>query len=229
MISFTSVLFSRRAAIAAAAAAALTIGGAAMFSSPGFAAKTGPAEVPVEELMKPTALPDISLGPDDAKVTVIEFGSMTCGHCMHFATQIFPDFKKKYIDTGKVHFIFREFPLDNLAAAASMVARCAGGDKMFPMIETLYDKQADWAFVQGNPVPKLFDIAKQAGFTQESFDKCLTDQKLLDQITANRTRASEVYGVSATPTFFVNGKRLQDVPTIENFDKMIDPLLAAKQ
>jgi len=179
-------------------------------------------------LMKPTDLADIAIGPADAKVTVVEYGSMTCGHCMNFATKVFPDFRTKYIESGKVRFVFREFPLDNLAAAASMLARCAGGDKTFPMVETLYAKQADWAFTQGNPVPKLFDIAKQAGFTQESFDKCLTDQKLLEQITAGRTRAGETFGVSATPTFFINGKRLQDVPTVENFAKIIDPLLAAK-
>ena len=161
--------------------------------------KTGPAEVAVDELMKPGDLPEIVLGPADAKVTVVEYGSMTCGHCANFATKVFPDFKTKYIDSNKVRFIFREFPLDNLAAAASMLARCAGGDKTLPMIETLYAKQPDWAFTNGNPVPKLFDIAKQAGFTQESFDKCLTDQKLLDQINATRARASDVFGVSATP------------------------------
>ena len=89
-------------------------------------------------------------------------------------------------------------------------------------------KQADWAFTNGNPVPKLFDIAKQAGFTQESFDKCLTDQKLLDSITNQRKRASETFGVNATPTFFINGKRLTETPTIEAFDKVLEPLLAVK-
>jgi protein-disulfide isomerase len=154
--------------------------------------KTAPAEVNLEELMKPGDLPDVSvLGAADAKVTVVEYGSMTCGHCANFATKVFPDFKTKYIDSGKVRFVFREFPLDNLAAAGAMLARCAGGDKTLPMIDTLYAKQEDWAHTTGNPVPKLFDIAKQAGFTQESFDKCLTDQKLLDQITTARTHASE--------------------------------------
>ena len=109
-----------------------------------------------------------------------------------------------------------------------MLARCAGDDKALPLIETFYAKQGDWAFAQGNPVPKLFDIAKQAGFTQESFDKCLTDQKLLDQITAGRTRASDTFGVSATPTFFINGKRLTEAPTVESFSKIIEPMLAAK-
>lgn len=213
------------------ASAAMAIAIVAGFaSSPVLAQKkpSGPAEVPVEELMKPTDLPDIAIGPADAKVTVVEYASMTCGHCANFATKVFPDIKKKYVDSGKIRFIMREFPLDNLAAAASMLSRCAGGDKSLPMIETLYEKQADWAFTNGNPVPKLFDIAKQAGFTQESFDKCLTDQKLLDQVTAQRTRASETFGVASTPTFFINGKRLTETPTIAAFDKVIEPLLAAQ-
>lgn len=221
--------WSRRAALLSFAATAAVAGFAILAAEPSLAQRaTGPAEVPVAELMKPTDLPDIALGSADAKVTVVEYGSMTCGHCAHFANDVFPDFKKKYIDSGKVRYVFREFPLDNLASAASMLARCAGGDKMLPLIETFYAKQADWAFVQGNPVPKLFDIAKQAGFTQESFDKCLTDQKLLDQITAERTRASDTFGVNATPTFFINGKRLMEAPSVEAFDKVIGPLLAAK-
>ena len=192
--------------------------------------KKGPAEVSVDELMKQGDLKDEAvLGPTDAKITVVEFGSMTCGHCANFTTKVFPEFKTKYIDSGKIRYIFREFPLDNLAAAAAMIARCSGGDKTLAMIETLYEKQADWAFTNGNPVPKLFDIAKQAGFTQESFDKCLTDQKLLDQITTARTHATEAFGVNSTPTFFINGKRLQEVPTLAAFDKMIEPLLADKK
>ena len=186
----------------------------------------GPSEVPVEELMKPVGQPDLALGPVDAKVTVVEYASMTCGHCAHFTKDVWPEFKKKYVDTNKVRYIFREFPLDNLAAAAAMLARCTGTDKAFPLIEVLFEKQNEWAFGEGNPVPRLFEIAKQAGFTQESFDKCLTDQKLLDEITAGRTRASEVFGVSATPTFFINGKKLDGGPTMDKFDAAIEPLLA---
>ena len=90
----------------------------------------------------------------------------------------------------------REFPLDNLAAAASMLARCAGEGKTFPLISVLFAKQDDWAFVKGDPRPELFKFAKQAGFTQESFEKCLTDQKLLDDISAVRTRAADTFGVN---------------------------------
>ena len=228
--SLKAAKFARRAILAAVGLAA-TAGLLALTSGQGFAEKaTGPTEVAVEELMKSGAgdLTDTVVGSADAKITVIEYASMTCGHCQKFATTVFPEFKTKYIDSGKVKFIMREFPLDNLAAAAAMVARCAGGDKTFPMIETLYAKQADWAFTNGNPVPKLFDIAKQAGFTQETFDKCLTDQKLLDAINAGRKRASDTFGVTATPTFYINGKKLQDVPTVASFDKVLEPLLAAK-
>jgi protein-disulfide isomerase len=228
--TFSSLSCSRRAAWLGFAAT-IAVGSVAILgASSSFAQhKSGPAEVSVDELMKPGDLPDLTLGPADAKVTVIEYASMTCPHCAHFENNVFDSFKKKYIDTGKVRFVFREFPLDNLAAAVSMLARCAGTDKAFPLIQTFYQKQPDWAFVQGNPVPHLFDIAKQAGFTQASFDKCLTDQKLLDQITAERKRASETFGVNATPTFFINGKRLQEAPTLEDFDKIIEPLLAEKK
>jgi protein-disulfide isomerase len=217
---------ARRLVLAAVAAGA--VGSAvALHSLPVSAQQAkGPSEVPVEELMKPVGLPDMALGPADAKVTIVEYASMTCGHCAHFTTDVWPQIKKKYVDSNKVRYIFREFPLDNLAAAASMLARCTGNDKAFGLIEVLFEKQKEWAFGEGNPVPRLFEIAKQAGFTQESFDKCLTDQKLLDEITAGRTRASDVLGVSATPTFYINGKKLDGAPTVEKFDEMITPLLA---
>lgn len=187
--------------------------------------REGPAEIPVADLMAPGELPDVVVGSPDAKVTIVEYASMTCGHCANFHNKVYPELKAKYIDTGKVRFVFREFPLDNLAAAASMLSRCAGGDRGQALISVLFAKQEDWAFVRGNPVPKLFDIAKQAGFTQESFDKCLTDQALLDKLIAGRTRASEKFGVSSTPTFFINGKRLQGGSTMADFDKALEPLL----
>ena len=213
---------ARRAVLTAICAGAVGVA----LALPLAAQSRGPSEVPVAELMKPVGLPDLALGPDDAKVTVVEYASMTCGHCAHFTTDVWPEFKKKYVDTGKVRYVFREFPLDNLAAAASMLARCTGTDKTFSLIEVLFEKQKEWAFGEGNPVPRLFEIAKQAGFTQESFDKCLTDQKLLDDITAGRTRAADVFGVSATPTFYINGKKLDGAPTMEKLDAAIEPLLS---
>lgn len=187
--------------------------------------KDGPAEVPIDELMKPGPLPDLVMGKADAPITVVEYASMTCSHCASFHNKVLPTIKEKYVDTGKVRLIFREFPLDNLAAGASMLARCAGDGKTFPLISALFAKQDDWAFVRTNPVPELFKFAKQAGFTQESFDKCLTDQKLLDDVTATRARAADTFGVSATPTFFINGKRMTGAPTVAEFDKAFAAVL----
>lgn len=207
----------------------LMLGGSALALSavPALAQKKPPLDtVSVEELMKPGNLPELVLGKADAPVTIVEYASMTCGHCANFHNKVYPTLKEKYVDTGKVRFIFREFPLDNLAAAAAMLARCAGGDKTYAMTAALFAKQEEWAFVRTNPVPELFKMARQAGFTQESFDKCLTDQKLLDDITAVREKASTTFGVNSTPTFFINGKRLTDrSDQIESFDKAITPLL----
>jgi len=204
------------AGVAALSAAAWGLAGPALAQKRKAAAT---AEVPVDELMKPGPLSELVLGNADAPVTVVEYASMTCGHCAAFHTRVLPKLKEKYIDTGKVRLIMREFPLDNLAAAASMVARCSGEDKTLPLISVLFAKQEEWAFVRTDPRPELFKIAQQAGFTQESFEKCLTDQKLLDDISATRERAADTFGVNATPTFFINGKRMAGAPILEEFDK----------
>ncbi len=185
-----------------------------------------PAEaVEMAKLMADTGLPELSMGPRDAKVTVVEYASMTCGHCMRFHTETFPKLKEQYIEPGKIHFVFREFPLDNLAAAASMLARCSGDDKAFRMVSVLFGKFDDWIRAE-KPVPALFEMAKQVGFTKESFETCLKDQELLDKILAQRERASKEFKVTATPTFFINGNKLEGTLTIENFAKVIDPMLA---
>jgi protein-disulfide isomerase len=187
--------------------------------------KAAPSEVDPAEILKPGPLPELVLGSADAPVTVVEYASMTCGHCAAFHTKVFDALKEKYIDTGKVRFIMREFPLDNLAAAASMLARCAGEGKTFPLISALFAKQDEWAFVRGDPKPELLKIAKQAGFTQETFEKCLTDQKLLDDISAIRSRGADTFGVNATPTFFINGKKMNAGPTLDEFDKAFSSIL----
>lgn len=219
---------SRRLLLAAVAVGAAGVAASSIVPATAQRREQGPTEVPVEELMKVVELPDLTLGPADAKVTVVEYASTTCSHCADFSKNVWPAFKAKYVDTGKVHYLLREFARDELDAGAFMLARCAGNDKAFPLLEVLFEKQNEWAFAQGNPVPRLFEIAKQAGFTQESFDKCLTDQKLLDQLMARRTRAVDVFGVHATPTFFINGKKLDGLPTMEKFDAMIEPILSGK-
>ena len=175
------------------------------------------------ELMETGVLPDQILGKEDAPVTVIEYASMTCGHCAMFHTNTYPEFKKRYVDTGKAKYILREFPLDPLAAGAFMLARCAGKDKYFPLVETLFQQQRNW--VVQKPIEPLFAIAKQAGFTQQSFDACLQDQKMLDAIEWVRARGADKFKVDSTPTFFINGKIFKGALSIEDMAKAIDPLL----
>jgi protein-disulfide isomerase len=177
----------------------------------------------VAELMAPGPLEDMALGDANAPVTIIEYASMTCPHCAHFEETTWPELKKQYIDTGKVQFIFREFPLDPLAAAGSMLARCAGKDKYFPIIEVLFKQQKDW--VVQKPIPPLLAIAKQLGFTEESFNQCLSNQKLLDDIEAERERAASKFGVNSTPTFFVNGKLYRGALEMAEIAKAIEPYL----
>jgi protein-disulfide isomerase len=199
------------------------------FNSPALAQRkpAGPDTIDVAELMKATGLPELAIGKADAPVTIVEYASMTCGHCATFHTKTYPTIKEKYVDSGKVRFIFREFPLDDFAMAASMLGRCTGSpDKALAFTSVLFAKQEEWAFVRDNKVGALFKFAKQAGFTQENFDKCLTDQKVLDELAAGRERASKVFGVTSTPSFFINGKRFSGrSDQIEAFDAVIQPLL----
>jgi protein-disulfide isomerase len=185
------------------------------------AAETGEADKDI--LAKASPDGDVVLGSEKAPVTIIEYASMTCPHCAHFSENTFPELQKRYIDTGKVRFIFREFPLDALAAAGFMLARCAGNDKFLPVIETLFAKQREWMVEK--PIEPLRTIAKQFGFTQETFDACLANQKVLDGIQEVRDRAAEKLGVDSTPTFFINGKKLTGDQSIDALAKAIDPYL----
>jgi protein-disulfide isomerase len=223
--ALTRGISRRDVLLGAASVAALSV---SMGATPVLAQRrpAGPDEVPVDELMKPGPLPDQILGKADAPVTIVEYASLTCSHCANFHNTVYPALKEKYIDTGKVRFVLREFPLDNLAAAAAMLARCAGGDASHAMISVLFKTQEKWAFVRGSAVPELFKLAQQAGFTQERFDTCLNDKPTLGLIVSARDKASKDFGVNSTPTFFINGKRLKGrTDTIESFDQALAPLL----
>ncbi|MFD2056891.1 DsbA family protein [Mesorhizobium calcicola] len=190
------------------------------------AAATAPeaqGTVDMAELLKPGALPDKQLGKDDAKVTIVEYASMTCPHCAHFAETTFPDLKTKYIDTGKARYILREFPFDPSAEAGFMLARCAK-DNYFPMVDVLFRQQANWVGVP-NTKDALLQISKLAGFTQESFEACLTDQKLLDDVRSVQKRGANEFKVDSTPTFFINGKTYKGAMSIAEMSAIIDPLL----
>jgi protein-disulfide isomerase len=221
-----SVLITRRQFIAATAvlSAMVALPFGRQFALVGDFVGDALAQTPSEaDLMKAGPLGDVVMGKADAPVTIIEYASMTCSHCATFHNTTYPEMKKKYIDTGKVKYIMREFPLDPLAAAGFMLARCAGDDKYHAMLEMLFNKQKDW--VVREPIPPLLALAKQAGFTQESFESCLKDQKVLEGIEAVRTYGAEKLGVNSTPTFFINGKLFRGTLTIDELDKQLQPLL----
>jgi protein-disulfide isomerase len=183
------------------------------------------SQVPNADLAQPSPLGDIVLGSPDAPVTIIEYASMTCPHCAQFQAKTFPKLKERYIDTGKVRYIFREFPLDPLAAGAFMLARCADKDKYLSIIDLFFGTQRDW--VVPNPLQPLFNIAKQAGYNEETFNACLKNQQILDGIQNVRDHAAKVLNVESTPTFFINGKRVIGDVSIEDMEKEIKPFLKA--
>jgi protein-disulfide isomerase len=201
-------------------------------ATPPAAAETPPAAVKAPEsagsvdmakLLEPGPLPDKVLGNDDAPVTIVEYASMTCPHCAHFHATALPELKTKYIDTGKARLIFREFPFDPRAEAGFMLARCSN-DNYFPMIDVLFKQQQNWASVE-NAKDALLQISKLAGFSQESFEACLTDQKLLEDVRAVQKRGADEFKVDSTPTFFINGNTYKGALTIAEMSAIIDGML----
>lgn len=180
--------------------------------------------VPTDKLMAEGALPDIWQGSSSAPVTMIEYASMTCTHCAAFHAETYPVLKSKYIDTGKVRFVLREFPLDPLATAGFMLARCAGPEKRTAIVDLLFDQQKNWAFVD-KPVEALANTVKQAGISQADFETCLKDQKLYDQINQMRDTAGKEFKVDATPTFYINGEKHAGEMTVADLDKVLAPLV----
>ena len=180
--------------------------------------------VPPADLAVPGPLGDVVLGPADAKVTIVEYASMTCPHCAAFHKETWPELKKRYVDTGKVRFMLREFPLDPLATAGFMLARCDGGDKYYPIVDLLFSQQRAWAY-SDKPLDALRQMMKQAGFSQEKFDSCLKDQKLYDAVNAVKNRGMETLKVDSTPTFFINGQRYPGNMSIDELEKIIKPIL----
>jgi protein-disulfide isomerase len=206
--------------IGGAVAAAVLVGvGVYWWQSQGGPVAAGDKEDPdLAALMAPGPLPDISLGTDDAPNTIVEYASMTCPHCAQFHKIVLPELEKKYIDTGNTRLILREFPLDGLAVAAFMLARCAGPDRYYPMVGALFETQETWAVPGADGKEKLLLIARQAGFSKEKFDECLADKELFKKIVETRKRANEQFGVDSTPSFFVNGKRLTGEHTLQDFE-----------
>jgi len=177
------------------------------------------------QVARPVALPDISIGSPKAQVTITEYASMSCPHCAAWGENVFPMLRSRYIDTGKVRFVFREFPLDIKAASASMLARCIAkgdGEKYLAVIATMY-QQLDPLLARTKET--LIQIGKLNGMSEEEVATCETDQSLLDKLKADREYAFGTLKVDSTPTFFVNGQRLKGAMSFEELETAIKPML----
>lgn len=167
---------------------------------------------------------DFVLGKDSAPVTVVEYASLTCPHCAQFHQDTLPAIKKEFIETGKVKLVYRDFPLDQLALSGSMIARCAGRDRYFAFIDVMFAQQATWAR-DTNPLAALSRIAKLGDMSQAEFDACIKNQKVADTVVQQRLDGDKKFGINATPTVIINGKRYSGGLTIEQFRAVVAPLL----
>ena len=163
---------------------------------------------------------DRILGKAEAPITIIEYASLTCPHCAHFDVTVLPKLKEKWIDTGKAKLILRDYPLDEPALRAAMVARCAPADRFYPLIDTFFAQQEQWATSRDYRAA-LEKLVKLGGMSDKEFKACISDKKLEDQVAQSRLTASQQLGVDATPTFFINGKKFDGAPTVEAFDQAL--------
>ena len=164
------------------------------------------------------------LGNPEAPITIIEYASLTCPHCAEFDKSVLPQIKQAYIDTGKAKLVYRDFPLDATALKASMIARCLPSDRYFAFIDVLFKQQSSWAY-GGDPKTGLLRVARLAGMSQDSFDKCFDDKQVEDQVLQERLDGSRQFNIQGTPTLIVNGK-VSDGNSFEDLDKMLKPLAA---
>ena len=168
---------------------------------------------------------DRILGSPTAPITIVEYASMTCPHCAHFSDEVLPEIKKKWIDTGKVKWVLRDFPLDDEAVHASMIARCAPHDRFYAFIDTFFADQANWAAAPDYQAA-LSRLAELGGMSKAQVEACLKDATLENQVVSSRLVAANQLGVNATPTFFVNGTKFTGAPTAEEFNKLLSGLSA---
>jgi protein-disulfide isomerase len=181
--------------------------------------------VPASEVTKPQALLDMALGPDDAKVTIVEYAAPTCPHCAAFNKDVFPRIKSEFIDTGKVRYVFREFPLNIKDLACAMLTRRIAGEdstKYFAVVDIMF-RQQDQLVEKTSDTLRL--IGRQAGLSTQAVEDCLKDQAMQDKISAGQKYAEDVLKVEGTPTFFINGDEIVGEAAFEEFAGRINSLL----
>jgi protein-disulfide isomerase len=168
------------------------------------------------------------IGDAKAPVTIIEYASLTCTHCQHFHMTSYPEIKKNYVDTGKVRFVFRDFPLDGLSMAGSMLARCAPGDRGLKLIDLIFKNQSAW-ITSDKPFEPLKGYAQLAGMSAGDVDACLKNETMLKAVREVQNTATNLYKVQSTPTFFVDDEKVEGDRGYEFMAKLIDKKLAAKK
>jgi protein-disulfide isomerase len=201
-----------------AAMVALTFAGV----FPAVAQAPKPSEAASADKLAPTK-EDRVLGQPGAPITIIEYASLSCPHCAHFAKDVLPKLKEKWIDTGKAKLILRAFPLDEPALRAAMVAQCAPPDRYYPLVEMFFETQDKWVLAK-DARAALGRLALLAGIGKKEFDSCVDNKALEDAVTQSRLTASTQLGVNATPTFFINGKKFEGEPSFEAMDQMLSGL-----
>ena len=164
------------------------------------------------------------LGNKDAKITVIEYASMTCIHCANFHKQVYPKIKKNYIDTNKIKFIFRDFPLDKQALFGSVLAKCAPKDKYFDFVKLILTNQKKWISNDDAFMNKLQHIGKLAGLNENKINSCFKDEKIVDNIIKTRSIGEKKYNINSTPSLIINEKKYSAM-SYENFEKIIENLI----
>jgi protein-disulfide isomerase len=168
---------------------------------------------------------DRILGNPDAPITIVEYASLTCPHCAHFANEVLPELKTKWIDTGKAKLVLRDFPLDEPALRAAMIARCAPRDRYYAYVDTFFAAQDKWVMARDYR-EALARLVKLGGMSKDEFDNCLKNTALENKIVEERLAASKELDVNSTPTFFINGTKFAGAPTVEEFDKVLSGLAA---
>jgi protein-disulfide isomerase len=219
---------TRRQFAGSAAAAVLVAGGGYWWLNRDRDRDAAAAPVDPAELAKAPPLGDMALGATNAAVTMIEYASMTCSHCAEFHRTVFPQLKAQYIDSGKVRFVFREFPLEIKAASCAMLARCIAGDdarRFHAAVGALFAAQDD--LLAKDTESELRRIGRQAGMTDDGFNACMADKRLLAALQQGRDHAHEKLKVDSTPTFFINGARLVGALPFEAFSNAIDTSVRA--
>ena len=164
------------------------------------------------------------LGDNNAKITIIEYASMTCDHCANFHKNIFPEIYEKYIQTGKVKFIFRDFPLDKQALFAAILANCAPKEKYFDFVKLIFNTTEKWISVEDEFLKKLKNIGKMGGLSNDKIESCFRDENMVDLAINSRSNGEKKFNITSTPSFIINGKKYSSM-TFEQFEKVLDNLI----